>query len=312
MGPVEGDAQFSVSSLGSIVYIPGGIIMCPREGVWVDRKGKARPIAESLPVAGNLQLSPDGKAVALGLGSAAKVDVYTFDLERGIATKVSGSGDDYQALWTHDSRKLVYISGRLGGQTLFSRNADGTGPEEPLTTNEGTKRPTSTLGDGTIAFSWRTTGPWGVWTLSPQSKPAKPTPLLTNSWNQVDAVFSPDGKWLAYSSDESGKMEVYVQSYPEGTSKLRVSGEGGSVPRWSRDGRELFYTTQSKLMAVQSVNTERFQPGKPGMLFEAQNYVLYDVSLDGKEFLMMRLDESTAVTRFNWLPVSRAVQLSQR
>jgi eukaryotic-like serine/threonine-protein kinase len=116
--------------------------------------------------------------------------------------------------------------------------------------------------------------------------------VLTNAWNESSAVISPDGKWLAYASDESGRAEIYVQTYPSGGNRRQISTAGAGNPRWSRSGKELFYCSGRKLVAVESVEPDSFIPGKPKVLFEGDFNEHYDVSLDGKELLLNDRAES--------------------
>jgi hypothetical protein len=298
----EGEAQFSISDPGSLVYLPGGMGVRRMNLVWLDRQGVSRPVSGAHSVVYAPSVSPDGSSLSFDVGIASKVDVYTFDAQRSIANKISTTGDDYYSIWTPDSKKLVFNSGRLGGQTLFWRNADGTGPEEPLTSSEGGKRATSVSPDGKVlAFSWRTTGSYDVWTLPLDGADHRPVGLLTNSWHELDAKFSPKGNWLAYSSEESGRMEIYIQAYPGAGRRTRVSSDGGRIPVWSRDGQELFFVSGRKLMVVESLAKDSFQPGKPKELFEGGFEDSFDIGINGQEFLMLQPDLAAAETHFNWI-----------
>ena len=300
MGVVEGEAHFGIADNGSMVYLSGAPLARLFRFQWLDRQGKLKPATDWNAAATGARLSPDGKSLATQVGAAGKLDVYTYDLIRGTPNKISSSGDDYQPLWTLDSKKLIFTSGRNGGANLFWRAADGSGPEEQLTFIEGANKRDSISPDGKLLlFDSQQGNSWDVWAL-PLSGERKPFGLLTNQWNESSAAISPDGKWLTYASDESGRNEVYVQSHPEGTNRRQISNEGGSSPLWARNGRELFYISGRKMIAVESVESDIFVPGKLKVLFEGDFYHSYDVSIDGKE-LLMSVRDVPGFNRFHWI-----------
>jgi len=192
------------------------------------------------------------------------------------------------------------MSNKEGGVNIFWQLADGSGGLERLTTTENLNTPTSFSHDGRLlAYSEvsPTTGS-DVWVL--QLSDHKTQPLLRTEFNEVAPVFSPDGRWLAYVSDESGRNEVYAQPYPGPGGKYQISTEGGTEPVWNPKGKELFYRSGDKMMAVDVATQSSFSIGKPRMLFQGP-YVpttgmlpMYDVSPDGQRFLMVRPAEQAA------------------
>ena len=304
--PVEGLAQFSFSNLGTLVYVPGGI----QEGftlVWVDRQGAVEPLGAPPHPYRNVRLSPDGRrvAVTIGLGTD-NADVWVYDISRHTLTRLTFEERNDHPIWTPDGMRVTFRSGpigRGGPENLFWKPADGSSAEERLTTSENIQSPTSWSSDGQVlAFYERpfgegfsTTGR-DIWVL-PLEGERKPRPFLQTPFNEGGAVFSPDGRWLAYVSDESGRYEVYVQPFPGPGGKWQISTEGGREPAWARDGRELFYRNGNQMMAVDITTEPTFSAGTPRLLFE-ETYRMgdlfrtdYDVTPDGQRFVMVQTSE---------------------
>jgi len=198
-------------------------------------------------------------------------------------------------------KRVTFASNKAGPTNLFWKNADGSGAEERLTTSENTQAPGPWSPDGqTLAFTETdpSTG-WDIWALSLKD-PRKSQPFLRTPFNETNLAFSPDGRWVAYQSDESGRDEVYVQPFPGPGSKGLVSTQGGTEPVWSHDGHELLYRSGDKMMAVPIVIQPTFHASKPEVLFEKIYWMLnfrqnYDVTSDGRRFLMIKESEQVAV-----------------
>ena len=217
----------------------------------------------------------------------------------------------YQFLCEHvdlpDGRRLAYRETRTGTRNVFWTMADGSGAEERLTTGEGNQSPTSWSPDGQALaiVDNSTTGATHLMLL--RLSDHKLQPLLHTPFNEGGGQFSPDGRWLAYASDESGRFEVYVQAYPGPGGKWQISTDGGTGPIWNRSGLELFYRSANKLMAVNVTTHPSFSSGKPKMLFEGSFlsegpvFPSYDVSPGGQRFLMIQpVDQGqTASTQIN-------------
>jgi dipeptidyl aminopeptidase/acylaminoacyl peptidase len=184
-------------------------------------------------------------------------------------------------------------------QNIFWQTADGSGKAERLTTSENQQVPVSWSADGqTLAYAeTNPTTSWDEWLFRLSDR--KSQPFLQTSFYEGAVQFSPDGKWLAYVSDESGRFEIYVQPYPGPGGKYQISTEGGTEPVWNPNGRELFYRSGDKIMAVAITTQPSFSAGKPKMLFEAPYLALattvpsYDVAPDGERFLMMKTGQAT-------------------
>jgi Tol biopolymer transport system component len=199
--------------------------------------------------------------------------VWIYDISRGALSRLTLEGGITMPVWTPDGRRIVVAVNRRGGTGLFWKPADGSGPEERLTTSESNLGGPSVSPDGqTLAFETRpTTGP-DLWVVPLQGE-RKPQIFLQTPSNERDPRFSPpDGRWLAYVSNESGRNEVYVRPYPGPGGQWLISTEGGAEPVWARNGRELFYRNVDKMMVVDIQTQPAFKAGIPRMLFELPGY----------------------------------------
>ena len=302
-----GAAQYSLSATGSLVYVPAALQATQRTLVWVNRNGAEQPVASPARAYRNPRLSPDGLRVAVEIADSES-QVWLYDLSRETLTPVTSGGSlNSTPVWTPDGKRIAFISNKEGPENLFWQLADGSGGLERLTTSEDVQIPMSWSPDGQLlAFSEAipTTG-LDLWVLRLGDRKAQP--FLQTPANEIVPQFSPDGHWLAYMSDESGRNEIYVQSYPGPGGKWQISTEGGTEPVWNRNGRELFYRVGNKMMAVEIATHPGFVPGKPRMLFEGP-YVAtpftspyYDVAPDGQRFLMLKPTEpaQAAPTQIN-------------
>jgi serine/threonine protein kinase len=308
---------FSVSNSGMLAYaVTGGN---NRQLTWYDREGKVLGHAgEPLP-RDELALSPDGTRVVEGrVDDQGTWAVWMLDLARGVNTRLSFEGGGGSATWSPDGSQIVYAPG--GGQSadLYRKPANGAGQGEVVLHSDGIKTPDDWSRDGRfLLFMQRGKGTGNdLWVL-PMQGDHKPIPYLATKFNEAQAQFSPDGHWVAYTSNESGIPEIYVQPFPEPSGgKWPVSNGGGNQARWRRDGKELFYFTPDNTLMAVSVTTagETFQPGVPKALFHAA--VLggtgggpttswrWDISPDGQRFLInTTLDEATSspvTVLLNW------------
>jgi eukaryotic-like serine/threonine-protein kinase len=250
MGAANGDAVFGVSQNGTLVFEPGTFTSFPRNLQWIDRKGISTNInAEVRPYA-SPTLSPDGKRIALTLMSST-FDVWLYDLERETLTKFSFGGDDYRPRWSPDGKMLAYDSSKTGRQQVFVKPVNGSGSERMVTDGPESKELFDWTADNREVIFGREnkeTG-WDVY-AAPIEGNHQPRRLVEGPFNQIQAHVSPDGKWLAYVSDESGQQEVFVQALDDPSTRVQISREGGFEPRWARTGRELFYLSQNKIMSV--------------------------------------------------------------
>ena len=309
--PVAGaPAQYSVSDTGSLVYVSGGLAGGQGRLVWVSRSGIEQPLAAPARYYDQPRLSPDGRQVAVDIAeNEGTQQVGLYDLVRDTLSRFTfeGSFNQYPT-WTPDGKRIAFASNKEGALSLFWQLADGGGGLERLT-NGTTEVPFSWSPDGQQLTFVDVSGSAGaqIWVLRVSDRKAQ---LFLQAPRLEDAPqFSPDGRWLAYASDESGRREIYVRPYPGPGGKWQISTEGGTEPVWNRNGRELFYRIGDKMMAVDINAQSGFTAGKPRQLFERHylpNPILnarpnYDVSPDGQRFLMVKPveQEQAAGTQIN-------------
>jgi serine/threonine-protein kinase len=287
-------SQYSVSDTGSLVYVSGGPQMTDSRLVWVSRNGAEQPLAAPVRDYDQPRLSPDGRRVALNLGGGIEGNqVWLYDLARDTLSRFSFGGSSNQwPAWTPDGKRIAFQS---SGHIVWQM-ADGSGGLERLTDTSNFEVPFSWAPDGPrLTFVNLTSGTGDEVCVLNVSDRKTQCFLQTQGFNDAPQ-FSPDGHWLAYASDESGRREIYVQPYPGPGGKWQISLDGGTEPLWNRNGRELFYRDADKMMAVDIGTQPGFALGKPRQLFEGQylkngaTYARpnYDVSPDGQRFLMLK------------------------
>ena len=313
---VIGVAQYSFSSTGSVVYIPGGIQSAQSRLVWVSRNGAAQPLVAPVRPYRGPRLSPDGRRVAVAI-EEQETQTWLYDLSQETLTRLTFEGSaNYNPVWTPDGKRIAFNSNKEGVPVnLFWQLADGSGGLERLTTNQYGQAPMSWSPDGQVLAFIEINPTTGrdIWTLQMgeasvgSRRVGKAQPFLRTPSTESAPRFSPNGRWLAYSSDESGRFEIYVQPYPGPGGKWQISTEGGTEPVWNPNGRELFYRSGDKMMAVFVTTQPSFSVAKPKMLFEGPfepaptTFPNYDVSPDGQRFLMLEPSEQgqAAPTQIN-------------
>ena len=299
----DGEAQFDVSETGTLVYMPGSDDLQGFETAWADRSGQLQPLWQQTGFYGTPRLSPDGERLATSVLRGDDWDVWVYDIERQVATRLTfGPGYDADPVWSPDGRWIAFASDREGEMAMYRKRSDGTGEAEVLIEpgRAGFPAPLSWSPDGRrIVLSTppegQTTGS-DIWFLSVEDGEIEP--YLTTPFAERDACFSPDGRWLAYTSNESGTLEVYVRSL-EGSGRWQITDGGGAQPLWSPVGDELFYRSREGLMGVEvQTGGEEFRAGRPQRLFgeifggpmgvSVPGYIFfdYDVSRDGQRFVV--------------------------
>jgi len=291
----NGSSQFSFSADGSLAYVPASTTRLRSRLVWVDRTGRVQPFALAPRAFAEPRLSPDGQRLALSIWEQGR-DVWVYDLARGSLTRVtSGPAAEFMPLWTRDGRRLAFISEKPIFD-LFLKAADGTGAEEMVLASPFDKYPQSFTPDGrTLVFAEISIETGSDVLMLPLEGERKPVPVANTRFDEEAPQLSPDGRWLAYQSNESGRNEVYVQPFPGPGERHQVSTDGGTEPLWSRAGRELFYRQGDKLLSVPLRPGAAFQAGKPVVLFEGSfehftYHAGYDISPDGRRFVMVQRD----------------------
>jgi eukaryotic-like serine/threonine-protein kinase len=317
----NGSAQLSISRDSTAVHLDGGSATQNLNVVLMDRKGNASVLVSGQPEAAAPRLSPDGKRIAFQQGTG---NIWIYDIERKTTSRVTvGTAGASWPTWTPDGQRLTYAhphsSPKGSGQAIYWERADGTSEEQPLTPETIVNAyPSSWSPDGKVLALQRLSGKDGscceIWTVTVDEtgKPGEPR-QLPGVAKGFGPVLSPDGHWLAYSSPESGIIQVFVVPFPGPGGKWQVSTGGGFDVRWSKNSRELFYVDAGALMAVPySVEKNSFQPGLPEKLF-ADRFEMraplgsYDVMPDGQHFVMFQLSSgriaaaSGPTVALNWI-----------
>jgi Tol biopolymer transport system component len=254
------------------------------------------------------RISPNAQQIAIEV-EGPNHNIYLYDINRGTFTKMSFDGSTHWPLWTPDGKRLTYRVGMPGPFKMWWMPADRSGAPEQLTT----------VGEQQSAASWSPDGRVLAFTqVSPQTGgdvyvlemggERKPRPFMQSKFDEGSPRFSPDGRWIAYCSYESGRNEIYVQSYPGPGPKIQISTEGGCDPTWKRTGGELYYRNADQMMAVPVTTGPAFTAGKPKLLWERHynqgtnsmcgapgpSSSNYDVTADGQRFLMIQEGEQDA------------------
>jgi serine/threonine-protein kinase len=304
--PTIGAGQYSVAADGTLAYFEGGLTYGEHELVSVDRSGATRVLSAGKRPYEDLALSPDGRLLATTIGGPA-TDIWIHDLARGSETPFTSSGEHRSPAWSADGKQIVYsgYQGKIDAQwVIFHKPADGSGAEAQFKVSETPMWPWFSTRDGhkLLYEESSRSGNYSTWMLPLEGRPI-PGHLTPRDFDQDWAQVSPDGRWIAYSNDESGELDVYVAQFPGLEAEVKVSTGGGRHPQWSGDGRELFYlqndTAESprplsqrvKLMALPVETSPEFKAGTPHMLFAGPflgGRHDYAVTPDGKTFIFIR------------------------
>jgi serine/threonine protein kinase/Tol biopolymer transport system component len=288
MSPAMGVAEYATGGPGHLAYFTGGLLTIRPDLLTVDRGGRVLTTA-TVPFTvdrAGLSLSPDGRKLAL-TNLAANNDIWLYDIETGLATRFSFEpGDERSPVFTADGARVIYAA--VAPQRILIRNADGSGNAEELLRSTYPIAVSCSPDGSLLAYDDRdpVTG-FDVWLL-PLKGDRTPRPLVKTEFQDVEGVFSPDGRWIAYVSNETGTFQVYVRSPLQDSARWQVSAERGQQPRWSQDGRELFYRDGMNFYVVPiAAAGNELRPGKPALLFTLAGVTEYAVRKDGM-FLMLR------------------------
>jgi serine/threonine protein kinase/Tol biopolymer transport system component len=315
--PVNGGAQFDFSRNGHFVYQSGGAVGDTNPAIyWMDKKGKTQPLRPNTGNFYNLRFSPDGTQLAMEI-LAQGFDIWIYEWARDTLSRLTfDQSPDRHPVWTPDGRRITYDSTKgTGGNSLYWQRADGTGTVERLTESKNFQIPNSWHPsrkflafqelqgqaqfdimilpvDGNEASGW---------------KPGKPTTFLGSPFNEGEAAFSPDGRWLAYSSNESGSFEIYVRPFPGPGGKWQISDNGGNYPTWSPNGKELFYRTSDQKIMVTTymAQADSFRADKPRSWSEGQftdrgsGVRNFDLHPDGQRFAILKNPEGRSESKLD-------------
>jgi Tol biopolymer transport system component/DNA-binding winged helix-turn-helix (wHTH) protein len=296
-------ALFSASGNGTLVYQTGSGATFSQLA-WFDREGKQLSTLGAPARYANPRLSPDGKRVAADIDDpqSSNTDIWVFEPNHHVPSRITfDPGQDEAPLWSHDGRSILWLSDRGGKNSFYVKAYDESGIEKALTASMGVN-----LSFASAPSDWSSDGRFLLYTdlqegtvlhlwVMPMTGDRKPYRFLSGDAADVEGQFSPDGDCVAYSSNESGRWQVYVAAFPGPGGKYQISTDGGQQPRWRRDGKELFFLSRDRrLMAVSVKAGAKFEFTGPTPLFEtqahepitAEEFFTYDTSPDGQRFLI--------------------------
>jgi serine/threonine protein kinase len=289
---------FSCSQNGILVYQMGHTLNVQRALDWYDRGGRRQNIAGSITATYAARLSPDGtKVVFDAYDPQAKTnDIWIHDFSRSLSTRFTfNRAEEDFPVWSSDGRRIIFSSDKTGHSLLYWKDANGTEAEQLLLDSPDPLFPNDCSADGRnlVYGTYNPKTNYDVWAL-PLDGNHKPVPLLQTEFDEHDAVISSDSRWVAYSSTESGRSEVYVRPFPTGSGKWQISTQGGRVPKWRKDSREsgelFFLSNEGTVMSVKANGTgSTFVVGSVSPLFSVSKSFspeLYDVTRDGQRFLI--------------------------
>jgi serine/threonine-protein kinase len=291
-----GEAGYAVSREGTLIYSDRSLeaLLWDNDVVWVSRDGKATPLLEQAAAWAQPRLSPDGKRLLLRKAGIPNCDIWLYDLERRILTRLTTTGDNHDPAWSPDGKRLfVSLADEKPVRSIHAGSADGTLERSPLLAGPGDRAfPSCSRDCRRIAYTVAdpANGP-DIWVYEAGADP-ETQPFLATEFDEDQPALSPDGRWIAYASDESGRFEVYVREYPGGANKLQVSSGGGLNPLWSRGGRELFFENDKHLMSARVTREPQLRVEAARALFEGdykwERRRNFDASADDGRFVMLR------------------------
>jgi eukaryotic-like serine/threonine-protein kinase len=301
--------QFAVSNTGTLVYTTGAFSVVANSCLtWVDRQGKEEQIPAQANLYGSPRISPDGRLVALSIMKGGKNSLWVWDVARASSTQLTLEGyTDTSPVWSPDGKRIYFSSLRGGNYSVYWIAADGTGQPEPQSPrrNRTSHWPRCFSADGRSIVLLIGTGTYDIGALAVAGDQDWKS-LVGGRASEILPRLSPDGRWLAYASNESGEFEIYVRPFPDvDAHRWKISRNGGDSPLWSPDGRELFYRAGDSVMAVSVKANPDFSPESPRTLFRGEYVSLnfaelgnafetWDIAPDGKRFLMMKESASAS------------------
>jgi dipeptidyl aminopeptidase/acylaminoacyl peptidase len=312
-----GASEFALSGDGSLAYLSGEAVDV--DLVMVDRAGSERTLLTDLPAPIGPRLSPDGGRIAARMQERGSSDIWIYNLRGGTMSRLTFEGDNFYPTWTPDGRTVAFSSERgESGRDMYMRASDGSGVAELLLERENPVWEISWSREGDHAAFREVDSSTGrdIWIL-PLDGSSDPRPYLRTPFNERSPQVSPDGRWLAYVSNETGRDEVYVRAFPEPSGKWQVSTAGGSEPLWDPRRPQIYYRDGNQLVAVEVQTEPVFSLGAREVLFEGTyrtglQHTNYDIDPASGEFLMLKSAEqaTSLVVVLNWFEELRARMLA--
>jgi len=282
-----GAVDYALSSTGTLVYLTGGVQTAFRL-VSVDMTGKVQPLGSQERGFEDLSVSPDGKRIVTTLVENGSADLWIYDRERDALTRLTQTGNSADPLWSPDGNRVIYTT----THRLFVMTADGSSPPQALNSQSWAEADSFSPDGGELLYSTFSpaTNDAALWHL-PLRGSAQPEQMFPSVARVFDARFSPDGRWIASNSAQSGRAQIYLQAFPGPGERVQVSTDGGREPVWAPDGSQLYFRNGTKLMAVDVRTRPALAVGKPRLVFEG-NFVLshhdYGILPDGRHFIMIQ------------------------
>jgi eukaryotic-like serine/threonine-protein kinase len=316
-----GNSAFSVSSAGDLVY-QTGLYSERTDLVWLNRAGQQLGVVGESGTYGDVALSPDGlRAMVSMLDTRAGRDLWSIDLGRRVTSRFTfDPANDIAPVWSPDGRQIAFASSRKGSAGLFLKDAAGAGAEEALLADAMPNYPLSWSADGRFLLFVKVGGSvrGDLWVL-PLSGDRKPFAFLTTPFREIRGRFSPNGRWIAYQSDESGREEIYVSAFPGPGGKRQLSASGGIDPRWTWEGKEIVYSAEGGAALIRvAVNGDGagFEVGETQQIAQLSMPFwvrsTFDVTADGQRILVSRVVQANPTTTtppitlvVNWLAGAR-------
>ena len=306
---VDGAAQFAVSQAGASVYLPSNLESSARRLVVVEGSDLT-PLAAPAHGYVTPRISPDGRRVLVGVADDAE-QIWTYDLSAGTLTQITFDAANRAPIWTADGRRVTFASNRNGALNLFVAPADAAGPAERLTTSDQLQVPGSWSADGAVLAFMEQHPSTGrdIWLLRPGGER---TPFANSAADESAPRFSPNGRWIAYVSNESGQAEVYARLAAGAAVARKISTAGGTEPVWRRDGGALFYRAGNQLMAVPVLDSVSLRTGPAHVVFDGAvesgsfDAAGYDAMTGTDRFVMISSASKSMLTELrvilNWTP----------
>lgn len=298
LAEANGVMFLAVAANGTMAYVPGPDAEGERSAVLVDRSGAVRPVTTERKAYDQATVSPDGTRLALTV-VAANDSIYTVELDRGALSRVTFEAENSRPVWSPDATRLAFTR-HFGGEVrqMYLVPADGGAPPEILRKTDRTEISDDWSRVGNVLAFTRLEEATNadIWTMSMDGE-RKARPWLATRFEEFQPHFSPDARWIAYTSTESGRTEVYVRTYPDGAYRRQVSFDGGVEPRWRADGRELFYRRNDEVLATEvTASGLQLRFSVPRVLFKGEylisntfsSWSTWDVLPDGKRFIFLQ------------------------
>ena len=300
--PERGMVQYAVSNNGTLVYLPRDTDAARREVVNVTMNGSMTPLPIEHRFFRNLNVSHTARRVAVTILDGPRSDIWVGELDRPPLRRLTFEGFNIEPVWSRNGRWIVFASNRSGAINIYIKAADGTGEARRFLESLLHQYPDSWAPDGkSLLFTeYRTETGFDLWSVDVNedgSPSSKPRPFINTPANELDADFSPDGRWVTYSSNETGHWEVYIRDFPGDGGKWQVSSDGGGTPFWSADGSEIFYTNGDALLRVPMDLEPELRIGRPEVVVKRDDLVRIESHPDPGKLIAIREVEGSASTQ---------------